>query len=51
MLMVLFRPGLFYWRLLYHSLGPPSLDVKGPYGISTAGNIDTAVAGEWHITN
>lgn len=45
MLVVSFRPGLFCWRLLYHSLGQPCHGVEGPHGISTAGNTDTAVAG------
>lgn len=49
--MVSFKPGLFCWRLLYHSLGPPRLDVKGSYGISTAGNIDIAIADKQHVMN
>lgn len=42
---------LFCWRLLYHRLEPLSLDVEGPYGVGTAGNIDTSIAGEWRIMN
>lgn len=46
-----FRPGLFCWRLLYHSLGLPCHIVEGPHGNSTASHIDKAMAGEWHAMN